>query len=131
MLPFSMSTHMFATHIRMDSLFFGVLLSYCWHFKGLATHTWLARRSTLLFGIGVSLLLPAFLFQQRTMWIPVAGLTLFFALAIVTKFSALLIGPIVLLLSERALVTTRFPLRSTSTARGGGPCTGCHCMTTM
>jgi peptidoglycan/LPS O-acetylase OafA/YrhL len=77
-LPFAMPTHIFATHIRMDSLFFGVLLSYCWHFKGLATHTWLARRSFWLFGIGVSLLLPAFLFQQRTTWIPVAGLTLFY-----------------------------------------------------
>jgi len=76
--PFSLPTHIFATHIRMDSLFFGVLLSYCWHFKGLATHTWLARRSTWLFGIGVSLLLPAFLFPQRTTWIPVAGLTLFY-----------------------------------------------------
>jgi peptidoglycan/LPS O-acetylase OafA/YrhL len=78
-LPFSMLTHVFPTHIRVDGLFFGVLLSYCWHFKGLATNEWLARRSAWLFGAGVILLLPAFMFEhERTPWIPVAGLTVFY-----------------------------------------------------
>jgi peptidoglycan/LPS O-acetylase OafA/YrhL len=78
-LPFSTFTHLFATHIRVDGLFFGVLLSYGWHFKGLATNTWLARRSACLFAVGVILLSPAFLFElEHTTWIPVAGLTVFY-----------------------------------------------------
>jgi peptidoglycan/LPS O-acetylase OafA/YrhL len=78
-LPFSTMTHLFGTHIRIDALFFGVLLSYCWHFKGLATNTRIANRARWLFAAGVLLLMPAFLFElEHTPWLPVAGLTAFY-----------------------------------------------------
>src|SRR5205814_8303778 len=67
--PFSFSTHLAATPFRIDALFFGVLLSYHWHFKGLASNKWLAHRTPWLFGAGAMLLLPAFLFEvEHTTW---------------------------------------------------------------
>jgi peptidoglycan/LPS O-acetylase OafA/YrhL len=32
-LPFTPKTHLFPTHLRLDSLLFGVVLSYYWHFE--------------------------------------------------------------------------------------------------
>jgi peptidoglycan/LPS O-acetylase OafA/YrhL len=33
-VEFSHKTHFFATHLRMDSLFFGLLISWLWHYHG-------------------------------------------------------------------------------------------------
>src|SRR6185503_12824637 len=58
------------THLRIDSLMFGVLLSYGWHFGRLKEQ---ARRWRGLLGVaGVVLLAPAFVFPlQATWWVPV------------------------------------------------------------
>jgi peptidoglycan/LPS O-acetylase OafA/YrhL len=75
-LPFSAAMHLFGTHIRLDALFFGVILSYCWHFKGLASNTRIARRARWLFAASLFLLMPAFLFDiEHTPWLHVSGLT--------------------------------------------------------
>jgi peptidoglycan/LPS O-acetylase OafA/YrhL len=58
-------THLSGTHIRIDALFFGVLLSYLWMFRDLkAKLTFLP--SWLLLGFGAALLAPAFFFQLET-----------------------------------------------------------------
>lgn len=56
--------HLFPTHLRLDGLAFGVLLSYLFHFH----RPWLDRaaggRTALLAAAGLVMLLPAFIFQH-------------------------------------------------------------------
>ena len=79
MVPYSHTTHLFATHLRIDSLLFGVLISYYWHFKKLSENTALSRHRLSLFMIGTALLSPAFIFPlKQTRWLPVFGVTLFY-----------------------------------------------------
>ncbi len=69
---------LFATHLRIDGLFFGVLLSY------LHSHANLEARlrgvpSWLLTLTGALLLAPAFVFPlEEYRWIPIFGVTLFY-----------------------------------------------------
>jgi len=69
---------MIPTHFRIDSLMAGVYLSYGVHFYRL--DYFLRRVKTwIFFAMGVTLLLPAFIFTlETTWWIPVFGLTLFY-----------------------------------------------------
>lgn len=86
------------THLRIDSLMFGVLLSYGWHFGQLrqrtrGAHWW-------LLALGVSLLAPAFVVPlSLTWWMPVYGFTLCYLGA-----GALLIGALNLNLPDSRLV---------------------------
>lgn len=73
--PFSEQTHLWNTHLRLDGLFFGVLLSY-WH------HTWqpfndlCRRRAGWLIAGGSLLFLPAcFVNAEDSVWICTVGLT--------------------------------------------------------
>ncbi len=72
-------THLCATHLRLDSLFFGVVISYLYHF-----HTdRFVRRLTpwrfALIGAGVVLLSPVFVVPVETApWIFTAGLTVLY-----------------------------------------------------
>jgi peptidoglycan/LPS O-acetylase OafA/YrhL len=70
--------YLFATHLRIDSLFFGVLLSYWHHYARLPG--WIrATPVRLLIECGLLLLLPAFLFPlERYKWVSVAGVILFY-----------------------------------------------------
>jgi peptidoglycan/LPS O-acetylase OafA/YrhL len=78
LLPYSPKWYLYGTHIRIDSLMFGVFLSWLWNYQDLGSKIdkipgWLF---TLL---GVILLSPAFLFRlESTWWIPVFGSTLFY-----------------------------------------------------
>lgn len=71
--------NLFPTHLRLDSLLFGVLIAYFYHFR----HDWFEeilgpRRHWLISG-GVAALLPAFLFPVETSpFVYTAGLTLFY-----------------------------------------------------
>lgn len=58
--PFSFGTHYTPTHLRIDALFFGVLLSY-WHHYWPEFNDYCRSRSGPLFWMGILLLLPAFL----------------------------------------------------------------------
>ena len=63
---FRLKTHLFPSHLRLDSLFFGVFLSYLFHhhpskFLGIA-----GRFRYLLIGTGVMLLFPAFCLPRET-----------------------------------------------------------------
>ncbi|MEI8307958.1 MAG: acyltransferase [Chloroflexales bacterium] len=75
---FSLKNYVYGTHLRIDSLFYGVLLSYLWHFRELEKKiAWIP--SWFLYLSGWLLLAPAFIFQLEThKWIPVAGVILFF-----------------------------------------------------
>lgn len=71
------------THLRMDSLMFGVFLSYLWHFHASAiAHAMLRKTRWLLIFGGVLLLTPAFLYdylQPQNRWVLIFGFTLFYA----------------------------------------------------
>ena len=72
-------THLYPTQLRLDSLFFGVLISYCWNFEGLAENTFLRIHRRKLGLIGTILLLPAFVFElESTPWMTSIGLTIFY-----------------------------------------------------
>ena len=58
--PFTWGTHYTPTHLRLDALLFGTLLSY-WHHYWPAFNEYCKSRSSLLLGLGVLLLVPAFL----------------------------------------------------------------------
>jgi peptidoglycan/LPS O-acetylase OafA/YrhL len=47
---FVLKTHVFATHLRLDALFFGVLLAYFWHVERARLDPFLRRRPVLLVG---------------------------------------------------------------------------------
>lgn len=72
-------THLFATHLRLDSLFFGVAISYAYHFHTRSFVESLSPwRRRLIVG-GTLLLTPAFVFQlETTPFIFTVGLTLFY-----------------------------------------------------
>ena len=68
----------FATHNRIDSLFFGVLISYLWHYKTLRSRLQRIPPFVLLIA-GLALLSPAFLVDLQThKWVSAAGVMLFY-----------------------------------------------------
>jgi peptidoglycan/LPS O-acetylase OafA/YrhL len=69
-------THYYPTHMRIDSLFFGVLLAYFFHFHPARLAAVARYRRTLLLA-GAALLLPmVYRGLMRTAWVSVAGYTL-------------------------------------------------------
>jgi peptidoglycan/LPS O-acetylase OafA/YrhL len=76
--PFDFRTHLAYTQLRLDGLFFGVMLSYFYHYQPdflsrLRPHRWF-----LFFG-GMIAVTPAFIFPlENTFFIYTAGLTLFY-----------------------------------------------------
>ena len=70
---FSYYAFLFGTHIRIDSLMFGVLLAYLWYFHDLETRMQKVHTAWLV-GLGLLLLSPAFLFPVNQYWlIPIVG----------------------------------------------------------
>ncbi|HVX61281.1 MAG TPA: acyltransferase [Pirellulales bacterium] len=57
--PFSYQTHLFPTHLRLDGLFFGVLLAY-WRHSWPEFNVWGKNNAKGLIALGVVLLIPAF-----------------------------------------------------------------------
>jgi peptidoglycan/LPS O-acetylase OafA/YrhL len=69
---------LFGTHARVDSLMFGVLLGYLWHFRGLKDRTSHVPTWFLLL-CGTVLLAPAFLFDhEEHVLMKVVGFTLLY-----------------------------------------------------
>ena len=86
---YSHRAYLFGTHIRIDSLMFGVLLSYLWIFRGLQNRT-VRSPSFALIAIGGLLLTPAFAFQLETnKWISIVGVIFFYLGAGVLVIAAL------------------------------------------
>ena len=86
---FSHQTHAAGTHLRIDALFFGVLLSYLYHFRDLERR--MSRLSTgLLVGVGTALMIPAFyLTLGESRWLSVYGVILCYLGSGVILLSAL------------------------------------------
>ena len=77
--PVSYEHNIEPSHLRMDSLFFGVFLSYLWNCRGLSARESLRRYRYGVGLIGVGCFLPAFLFGLgETPWLWTLGLTLFY-----------------------------------------------------
>ena len=61
---FSQVTHIFPTHLRMDSLWFGVALGYVYRFHRDQLTRWTPLRHWIIAG-GLVLFIPAFVFPRR------------------------------------------------------------------
>lgn len=78
-VPYSHMTHLFASHLRLDSLFFGVAISYAYHFHASRFVAMLTPWRLPLIVSGMALLTPAFLFTLNTTpFVFTVGLTLFY-----------------------------------------------------
>jgi peptidoglycan/LPS O-acetylase OafA/YrhL len=75
---YSNETYLFPTHIRIDSLMFGVLLSYLWNFKELEKR--IAQvPSFVLFLVGMLFISPAFIFGLEShKWLSIGGVVFFY-----------------------------------------------------
>lgn len=75
----SVTTHIYPTHLRMDSLFFGVLLSYFYHVHDRQFLEKIQRWRAPLFLCGLLCLAPAFIFRiEYTPFIYTWGFTLLY-----------------------------------------------------
>jgi len=75
---YSHQNFLYGTHIRVDSLFFGVLIAYLFHYKDLAKRIQNIP-TVVLIGLGGALLTPAFVFSlEEHIWISVVGVILFY-----------------------------------------------------
>ncbi len=74
---YSHRTHLFSTHLRLDSLFFGVLLAYWYHFHPERFAAIQARWRRGLLVVGLVLLVPPFLFdREEHIFLSTIGLTM-------------------------------------------------------
>jgi peptidoglycan/LPS O-acetylase OafA/YrhL len=96
---FAYQTHLSPTHLRLDSLFVGVVLSYAYHFHTRAFVDTLAPWRWALIAAGVALLAPAFVLPlETTPFVYTAGFTVFGAAG------AMLVAGTVLCGSPRARI---------------------------
>lgn len=73
---FDYRANVFPSHLRFDSLFFGVLLSYVFHETPELFRSLSERFRPLFLGAAVLLLAPAFVWDVETsFWLPTAGLS--------------------------------------------------------
>jgi peptidoglycan/LPS O-acetylase OafA/YrhL len=78
-LPYGHKTHLFPSHLRMDSLFFGVLISYLYHIYPKRFLAFAKQFRWVLVVCGIAMLAPAFIFQLETSpFISTFGLTIFY-----------------------------------------------------
>jgi peptidoglycan/LPS O-acetylase OafA/YrhL len=75
---FDAKRQLYPSHLRMDSLMLGVCLSYLYHYRHERLAALVRGRGGILFGSGLLLLLPAFVFDlEATPFVYTWGLTLF------------------------------------------------------
>jgi peptidoglycan/LPS O-acetylase OafA/YrhL len=73
--PYHPLRHHYATHLRIDSLVFGVLLSYLHHYRREAFEGLCTRYGWAMLVGGVWLVIPAFLFPSKNPFIHTLGFT--------------------------------------------------------
>jgi len=74
-VPFDYPTHLFRSHIRIDSLFFGVALSYYYSFRKELFVNFFQRNRIVFYILSFLLILPVFVFNQKSPFITTIGLT--------------------------------------------------------
>lgn len=77
-LPFSPYTHFFPTHLRIDSLTAGVLLSWCYHYRYEATKIFVRRYYPVSLLAMAGALVPVFLMEAENEFMLVPGFTLLY-----------------------------------------------------
>ena len=76
--PFTDLTHSFPTHLRIDGLFFGVLLAYLFHMEPQLL-TRVTRRPLLLLAVGLLLVMPMGIFDvARYRFVPTIGFSMLY-----------------------------------------------------
>jgi peptidoglycan/LPS O-acetylase OafA/YrhL len=63
--PYDMWTHETPTHLRIDGLFWGVLLAYLYHFQGAGLGRFVTRHRSLLLSVGLMMIAPSFFFEEE------------------------------------------------------------------
>ncbi len=76
--PFTYDTHLAPTHLRIDSLLFGCLISYFYHFARERFDRFRGGRRGLLAAVGIACLLPPFFWTVETRFIHTLGFTVLF-----------------------------------------------------
>jgi peptidoglycan/LPS O-acetylase OafA/YrhL len=77
-VPFHGRSHLFATHLRADSLLAGVLLAHVYHFQRPVFERYVVRWRGVLLIAGIACFVPAFVCElERTWFVYTVGLTLF------------------------------------------------------
>ena len=76
--PFNFQWHKFATHVRLDALSFGVLLSYYWEFRHGVIERLFSDGGRFVLTVSLFLLAPAVLFDQTNAFLSTAGLSLLY-----------------------------------------------------
>ena len=76
---FSYAVNIEQTHLRIDSLFYGVFLAYLWHFRDLASSEFLHKNKFFIGLLGVCCFVPVFVFNlETTFWLETVGLTMLY-----------------------------------------------------
>jgi peptidoglycan/LPS O-acetylase OafA/YrhL len=73
--PYSHVTHLFPTHFRLDSLLFGVLLSYWYRFHSDKFNASIRRIRLFLFPLSFLLILPAIILESSSFIVYTVGLS--------------------------------------------------------
>jgi peptidoglycan/LPS O-acetylase OafA/YrhL len=75
---FDLFTHQYATHLRIDGLFFGVMLAYLHHFHPSVLQR-VARRPLLLVAVGLALVFPMGIYEVGVYrWVWTIGYTMLY-----------------------------------------------------
>ncbi|MEI8195594.1 MAG: acyltransferase [Phycisphaerae bacterium] len=78
LVPFPWHTHVYPTHMRVDGLFFGVLLAYLHHFQPWFA-AWTVRMRWWLLLVGLLLIAPMMAFRlEPNAWVPAIGFTMLY-----------------------------------------------------
>jgi peptidoglycan/LPS O-acetylase OafA/YrhL len=86
-MPFSWQTHLFPTHLRLDSLLFGVVIAYYYHFHRERFTDFAMRRRVPILCAAAVLLAPLFFVSQYAPWMYTYGFT-----ALYLGYGCLLVG---------------------------------------
>lgn len=73
--PFTTYTHVFATHLRIDSLMYGVFLSYLYHYHSAKFTLFFFKNKIILLIISSVMLTTPFIFNIETFFMNTIGLT--------------------------------------------------------
>lgn len=78
LVPFPWHTHVYPTHLRVDGLFFGVLLAYLHHFQPWFA-VWTRRWRWVLLLAGLVLIAPMMVYRlEPNVWVPSLGFTMLY-----------------------------------------------------
>lgn len=87
---FDLRRNLFPTHLRIDSLMFGVILSWFWAFKRDVVTKIVGPRRVLFRAVGLALLTPTLFFSlEQDRWMHVFGFSLFAGAGVALIISAL------------------------------------------